>query len=179
MSGAEDRSTPIGESIDAYLKGQAHQDDHVIHLLFSANRWEAASQMRADIEAGFFIVVDRYYYSGIVYSAAKGNADLTLRWARDPEVGLPRPDICIFLDIEPEFAAQRGGFGGERYETTQMQRAVREGFHRLLKLPDGDNMVLVDAGRPLADVQQEVQKLVDAMLESDRIKLPLGQVPSW
>ena len=28
--------------IDSYLKGQAEIEDHVIHLLFSANRWEAA-----------------------------------------------------------------------------------------------------------------------------------------
>jgi dTMP kinase len=37
-----DRSTPIGQMIDAYLRSQAEMDDHVIHLLFSANRWEAA-----------------------------------------------------------------------------------------------------------------------------------------
>ena len=26
--------------IDSYLKSQVDMDDHVIHLLFSANRWE-------------------------------------------------------------------------------------------------------------------------------------------
>jgi len=28
--------------IDGYLKSHVDMDDHVIHLLFSANRWEAA-----------------------------------------------------------------------------------------------------------------------------------------
>jgi dTMP kinase len=28
--------------IDSYLKSDTEMDDHVIHLLFSANRWEAA-----------------------------------------------------------------------------------------------------------------------------------------
>ena len=37
-----DRSTPIGQMIDSYLRSQTEMDDHVIHLLFSANRWEAA-----------------------------------------------------------------------------------------------------------------------------------------
>lgn len=36
-----DRTTPIGQMIDAYLKSDVEMDDHVIHLLFSANRWEA------------------------------------------------------------------------------------------------------------------------------------------
>jgi thymidylate kinase len=37
-----DRTTTIGKMIDAYLKGDQEAEDHVIHLLFSANRWEAA-----------------------------------------------------------------------------------------------------------------------------------------
>ena len=36
-----DRSTTIGRMINDYLKGEIDQEDHVIHLLFSANRWEA------------------------------------------------------------------------------------------------------------------------------------------
>ena len=35
-----DRSTEVGQAIDGYLKEQRELDDHVIHLLFSANRWE-------------------------------------------------------------------------------------------------------------------------------------------
>ena len=38
-----DRTTEVGSAIDAYLKGQKELDDHVIHLLFSANRWEKVS----------------------------------------------------------------------------------------------------------------------------------------
>lgn len=37
-----DRSTPIGKMIDSYLHSQSDLDDHVVHLLFSANRWEFA-----------------------------------------------------------------------------------------------------------------------------------------
>jgi thymidylate kinase len=38
-----DRTTPIGKMIDAYLRSAEDLDDRVIHLLFSANRWEARS----------------------------------------------------------------------------------------------------------------------------------------
>jgi thymidylate kinase len=37
-----DRTTPIGKMINSYLSGDSDSEDHVIHLLFSANRWEAA-----------------------------------------------------------------------------------------------------------------------------------------
>jgi dTMP kinase len=37
-----DRSTSIGKMIDAYLSSKTDLEDHAIHLLFSANRWECA-----------------------------------------------------------------------------------------------------------------------------------------
>ena len=36
-----DRTTTIGKMIDSYLRSAEDLDDRVIHLLFSANRWEA------------------------------------------------------------------------------------------------------------------------------------------
>jgi dTMP kinase len=37
-----DRTSPIGKVIDSYLQSKTEMDDHAIHLLFSANRWEKA-----------------------------------------------------------------------------------------------------------------------------------------
>ncbi|KAK8110314.1 thymidylate kinase-domain-containing protein [Apiospora kogelbergensis] len=123
-----DRTTPIGQMIDAYLKGQTEIEDHVIHLLFSANRWEALKTIQTTLAAGVSIVCDRYYHSGIVYSAAKQNPTLPLSWAKAPEAGLPRPDLVLFLDLDEAVARERGGWGGEVYEKGEMQRRVRELF---------------------------------------------------
>lgn len=35
-----DRTTNVGQMISAYLTNTSQLDDHTIHLLFSANRWE-------------------------------------------------------------------------------------------------------------------------------------------
>ena len=35
-----DRTTAIGKMINSYLTGAAELDDHAVHLLFAANRWE-------------------------------------------------------------------------------------------------------------------------------------------
>lgn len=114
--------------IDAYLKSEAAMDDHVIHLLFSANRWEAARRIADLLHQGTTVVCDRYYYSGMVYSAAKTNPLLPLSWARAPEVGLPRPDLVVFLDLTEEEARARGGWGDEIYEKAAMQQKVRKLF---------------------------------------------------
>lgn len=37
-----ERTTAIGQTINSYLLSQTEMDDHAIHLLFAANRWECA-----------------------------------------------------------------------------------------------------------------------------------------
>lgn len=153
-----DRTTPIGQLIDSYLRGSTNQDDHSIHLLFSANRWEVAKSIEQEIANGTTVIVDRYSYSGAVYSAAKANPSLSLDWAWQPEIGLPRPDICLFLSISADEAAKRGGYGAERYENETMQTRVRELFSQLFdKL---ENIKIIDAGKSLDDVSQDIQSAV-------------------
>ena len=149
----------------------------MIHLLFSANRWEAAGQIRALIEEGITVVIDRYYYSGIVYSAAKGRPDLTLEWARQPEIGLPRPDVCLFLDITPEAAVKRKGYGGEKYETDVMQTKVRELFHELIRLhPDGRDMKVIDAGRELEEVERDITMTIQSAMSESKLQESLPSI---
>ncbi|KAJ4377597.1 Thymidylate kinase [Neocucurbitaria cava] len=175
-----DRTTPIGQMINGYLSGQSEQDDHVIHLLFSANRWEAASSIQADITAGTTVIIDRYYYSGAVYSAAKNNPSLSLEWCRKPDEGLPRPDVCIFLDISAEEAAKRGGYGTEKYEKKEMQDRVRELFEVLMQRKEGEDLVRIDAGKGLEEVQNKIREEIDRSMERvDREKLPLRFMEEW
>lgn len=121
------------------------------------------------LKSGTTIICDRYYYSGMVYSAAKRNPTLSLAWARRPEVGLPRPDVVVFLNISSEDAELRGGYGEEKYEKRDMQEEVRRLF---VSLRDGEteeheDMTMVDAGRSVdviaADVLQRVHKAMEVV----------------
>ncbi|KAJ5647252.1 hypothetical protein N7490_003624 [Penicillium lividum] len=159
-----DRTTPIGQLINSYLQGSTNQDDHSIHLLFSANRWEIAKSIEQEIASGTTVIVDRYSYSGAVYSAAKANPTLSLEWAWQPEIGLPRPDICLFLSISAEEAAKRGGYGAERYENETMQTRVRELFRILFDRQE--DIRVIDAGKSLAEVSQEIQNVVSGCISN-------------
>lgn len=116
------------------------------------------------IAAGTTVVVDRYIYSGCVYSAAKNNPSLDLSWARNPEVGLPRPDICLFLELTAAQAAERGGWGEERYEKKELQDRVRELFGAMRKSQDGEDFLTIDAGRAMADVEASIWAAVSAVI---------------
>ncbi|KAL4759449.1 bifunctional thymidylate/uridylate kinase [Aspergillus foveolatus] len=171
-----DRTTPIGKLIDGYLRGQSHLDDHSIHLLFSANRWEVAQSIESDIANGTSVIIDRYSYSGAVYSAAKANPSLSLEWAWQPEVGLPKPDLCLFLSISPEEAAERGGFGGERYENEAMQTRVRELFNTIFDLQRATDIRIIDAGKSLAEVSQDILTVVTERIAGVDTASPLGKL---
>ena len=148
-------------------------------MIFSKLRSNSA-EIEAKIKAGTTVVVDRYYYSGAVYSAAKDNPNLSLRWARKPDEGLPRPDICLFLDLSAEDAAKRGGFGTEKYENTSMQARVRQLFAELQSSPDGKDIVFVDGGMTVNRVQSRIRALVEQCMKSVANKQsPLRRVEPW
>ncbi|CAI5507574.1 unnamed protein product, partial [Closterium sp. Naga37s-1] len=88
----------------------------------------ARAEMEGLMGEGTTLVVDRYSFSGIAFSAAKG---LDVQWCKSTEVGLPAPDIVIYLHIDPQYAAERGGYGGERYEKVEFQQRVGQHFHAL------------------------------------------------
>ena len=68
-----------------------------MHLLFSANRWEAVKSLKARLNSGETLVCDRYAFSGVAFTAAKGTLDL--EWCKNPDRGLPAPDAVIYLDV--------------------------------------------------------------------------------
>ncbi len=80
---------------------------------------------------------------------------LPYEWCRPPDVGLPAPDLVVFLDITPEKARQRGEYGNERYEKEEMQRRVREQYKRI----ESENIVqwaTIDAGREREQVAVDI-----------------------
>jgi dTMP kinase len=175
----KDRDTPTGKMINEYLQGQAQQDDHSIHLLFSANRWEAARRIKSNLSQGITLIIDRYSYSGAVYSAAKDNPDLSLEWAWQPEVGLPRPDLLLFLSVSSEVAAKRGGYGEERYETDSMQSKVKHLFESVLNMNHGHEIRIIDAGCSMEQVAQNVLSITLDVLSERKAFNTLEKLRSW
>lgn len=58
------------------------------------------------LKGGTHLVVDRYAYSGVAYSSAKG---LSRDWCASVDEGLLAPDAVFFLKVDPEAAGNRYG----------------------------------------------------------------------
>ena len=94
-----DRSTAIGEIFNLYLNESKELEDHAVHLLFTANRWEVVPKMIDLLQSGITLIVDRYVYSGMAYTLAKGG--LKLEWCKLVEAGLPKPDLVLYFQLSP------------------------------------------------------------------------------
>lgn len=101
----------MGQVINSYLTNSKDLPDEVIHLIFAANRWEHMNQIREQLLAGTTVIVDRYSYSGVAYSAAKG---LDFDWCYAPEKGLLKPDAVFYLKTSADSLTNRGQYGEER-----------------------------------------------------------------
>jgi dTMP kinase len=141
------RETVIASTINAYLTSSVTVDDRAIHLLFSANRWECIKRIKENIEAGNFVIVDRYAYSGVAYSAAKG---MDLEWCKASDAGLISPDIVFYMKMAPDQAKSRSEYGEERYEKIDFQKKVAEQYEKILV--GLENCVEVDANQPEDDI---------------------------
>ena len=95
-----------------------------------------------DLNDGITIICDRYFASGVAFTAAKG---YDMEWCLAPDRGLPAPDIILFLNLDAEEQQRRGGFGEERYEVSSFQQAVRGKFLELIDSMQTVNWQVVDA----------------------------------
>ena len=125
-----DRASVTGKLLDEFLKGGIALPDKSVHLLFCANRWEAAEEISKTLQSGTHVICDRYTYSGQAYSMAK-DVGITQEWARSADAGLPAPDLVVYLDLPVECTIKRSGFGSERYEKIDSLRKVQRAFEIL------------------------------------------------
>jgi dTMP kinase len=86
----------------------------------------------------------------------------------------------VFLDISAEDAAKRGGYGTEKYEKKEMQDRVRGMFEVLMQRKEGEDLVRIDAGSSLEEVQKRVREEVDRCIERvDKEGLSLRVMEEW
>ena len=133
LTGFPDYETPLGGEIARFLAGQQAYPLEVRQLLYAANRWERAPDLRRWLAAGRAVVVDRYVASGLAYGEAQG---LGADWMTCLERGLPEPDLTILLDIPPEVSLARKTDARDTYESRlDLLARVREVYLRLARSP--------------------------------------------
>lgn len=157
------RTTGVGRLLDRFLKGRSNLEPHTAHLLFSANRWEQLEEIKRNLMSGVNVLLDRYSFSGVAYSAASGQCDFG--WCMHTELGLLRPDIIFFLDLREDQCPYLRRFGGERFEDVSLLRDVGLQFKRLIRSTPHLPWIIVNAKQTPDEIQDIVQSCTMSVIE--------------
>ncbi|KAL7669801.1 hypothetical protein ACOME3_004748 [Neoechinorhynchus agilis] len=160
------RENSTGRFISDILSKQVPNPNNprLMHLLFSANRWEEKARIDEWLSKGFIVLVDRYHYSGFAYTRAQ-DSSISAEWLKAPENGLPEPDCVIMLDGDPHYlASSRNDYGNEIYEEIEFQSKVRAAYKAMMNKNDERWHIINVSGQTPTDIHNAVKEIITDLL---------------
>ena len=158
---AEPSRGKIGKFIQKYcLHGEKRISPIVEALLFAADRFEHVErEVISALNEGKIVVSDRYVYSSLAYQGATG---LDLKWIEMINGHAIRPDLAIFVDVEPEAVIKRLKSKKSVMENLETQRKVRGVY---VKFVEKGELVRIDGNKSKKEVADDILKRVLRFLE--------------
>ena len=148
-----ERETTIGTLLDKFLKSNENLDKEALYLMFAANRYEMKGKINDYLQKGYYVILDRYKYSGLAYGLANG---LDLEWMESIERALPNPAFKFYLDTSLDITSKRQGFGSERGETLSYQKMVLDGYHEILD----NTWIILDGALEVKEIKRKIKAIV-------------------
>jgi len=161
---AEPSRGEIGSFIKKYcLHGMKRVSAVVEALLFAADRFEhVEKEVIPALDEGKLVVSDRYVYSSLAYQGAAG---LDLKWIETINEHAMRPDLAIFIDVEPETVIQRLKPKKSVMEKLETQREVQEVY---MKFVEKGGLVRINGNKSKKEVANDILRVVLRFLAKSR-----------
>jgi dTMP kinase len=155
-----DYTTPIGQEIRAFLDSNRNYTLETEHLLMSANRWEKKDDIESLIESGTVIIMNRYYQSNLVYGVSNG---LNLKWLLNLDKGLPKEDVVIILEVNPNTSYQRVPGNRDAFETDRkLLTKVHKNYRKLARQ---FKWKVINGERVSGEVHDDIMKIVRKVIK--------------
>ncbi len=136
-------------------------------FLFTADHADHLTRVvRPALDRGDVVISDRYSDSRYAYqgAAVDGLVPRPVEYIRGIHQPFTRPpDATLYLDVDPETGAERSG-ATNKLEQMEFLARVRENYEHLIDLQP-ERFVRIDAERPLDEVTESVESVLDRILE--------------
>ena len=169
----EPGGTPLGESIRELLLDHRQSqmcDDTELLLMFAARAQHLAEVIRPALEAGKWVLCDRFTDATYAYQGGGRGIDTARIASLEQWVqGELRPDLTLLLDMPVAAGLSRAG---ERSAPDRFEREQLDFFERVrrayLQLAEShpQRYRVIDASHPLEVVQQALDVQLQHFLES-------------
>jgi dTMP kinase len=167
---AEPSGGPIGTLLRQALGGRIVGRDgarlcpETIATLFAADRFD---HLRTEIEPalrrGDHVVCDRYDHSSLAYQGMENDP----RWVSTLNAAARRPDLVLFLEVEPSVAARRRagrGLAPEIYEVDALQVRIAAAYRDVERWRPADPIIRIDGGASVRTVARACRAAVASVL---------------
>ena len=167
----EPGGTAFGESLRQVLLSNETGDlsgDTELLLMFAARLEHVRQRIRPTLEQGTWVLCDRFTDSSYAYQG--GGRGLSLDRIAQLEtwcLGDFKPDVTLLLDVPVETSLQRINSRGQLDRFEDQERDFFDGVRATyleMARRDTNRYRVIDASRPLDEVQAELGKLVQDII---------------
>jgi dTMP kinase len=167
----EPGGTPLAESLRELVKSAGHEEkvtpECELLLMYASRSQLLANRIKPALAQGLWVIGDRHDLSSRAYQGGgRQFNEQVMSTIADITLNGFKPDLTIYLDIEPELGLSRASSRGEldRIEQEKIDFFIRV-RNKYLELAEQDiNTVIIDASQPMAKVHQDVAQAVQSFI---------------
>lgn len=174
----EPGGTPLAERMRAIVK-EVHDERLTIEaelLLMYASRVQLVeTRIKPALANGVWVVGDRHDLSSQAYQGGGRGIDAQLIGAiKQAVLGNFKPDLTLYLDIDPALGLQRARHRGEldRIELEQLSFFERTRTRYLELAAKDDSIVVIDAAQTPEQVKAAIECALDHYLSNEPLCIP-------
>ncbi|MEE1952192.1 dTMP kinase [Aeromonas sp. 75A] len=174
----EPGGTPLAERMRAIVK-EVHDERLTIEaelLLMYASRVQLVeTRIKPALADGVWVVGDRHDLSSQAYQGGGRGIDAQLIGAiKQAVLGNFKPDLTLYLDIDPALGLQRARHRGEldRIELEQLSFFERTRTRYLELAAKDDSIVVIDAAQTPEQVKAAIERALEHYLSNEPLCIP-------
>lgn len=179
----EPGGTDLGEDVRGILLNKDYlgmSADTELLLMFAARAEHISKKIRPSLEAGAWVVSDRFTDATYAYQGAGRGIDperisVIENWVQ----GELRPDITLLLDLPVEVGMERASKRGEldRFEVEQLSFFYRVAdIYRQRADGEPERFRVIDASKTIHEVQEQIKSVLEEKLDQIKASLNLSAV---
>jgi dTMP kinase len=179
----EPGGTEVGEQIRRLLmdpKACKMSSMTELTLMYAARGQHLEEVVRPALARGRVVISDRYNDASFAYQGYGRMLGMQTVRAIDRIVcGRTQPDLTLLLDLDPQVALARARRRNRRRKARntrfedhglKFQKRVRTGYLALAR-QQPRRIKLIQSDRPLAEVEAEIRRIIDALLVRRRVRV--------
>lgn len=172
----EPGGTKLAEALRTLVK-QDHEGEELIDttellMMYAARVQLVENKIKPALARGAWVVGDRHDMSSQAYQGGgRGINAQTMGSLRDISLGEFRPDLTIYMDIDPKIGLERARGRGELDRIEKMDISFFERTReRYLELAEGDKSVIViDAAQTIDQVGADIESALQIWLSKESV----------